>query len=107
MEVAGFSMHGDHLDAQVDLGQHHVFSTWRFCLESGDQYPGIATAVAELRAAVLDAVTLTMLDAVPDTPDHAPVVRPCRICDRVTPDNAEDPRGFVFCADHRPKDTTP
>lgn len=103
MDVGDFALVDGHVTVQLHL-HGHTLGAMKFCLEH-DDHPGLVSAVEDLRSALADAVTLTMLECAPAVPDAPPLSKPCRICDRRTPDNADDERGMTFCSDHRPKGT--
>lgn len=99
IKVGGFELEDDHLAVQVKL-PNGPLAAFHYC---PGKHPALDEAVRVFTSALVDAVTLTMIEAipaVPDAPDEA--MKPCRICDAVTPDNTADERGFVFCAAHRP-----
>lgn len=100
MRIHGFeTKEHDHLEVWVELPTG-TRAGLHFC--PGD-HPALDAAIEHLRSACADAVTATVMASVPEVPSHPPLVVPCRICDRRTPDNTEDERGFTFCAEHRRK----
>lgn len=99
MEVTGLHVQNGRLLAWVDL-PGGISTAFQFCVEH-DAYPGVKAAYDGLASAVVDRVTLAMMEALPEAPSSPPLLQACRICDTRSKDNTTDPTGRTFCPEHR------
>lgn len=106
MQMTGCHIEDGRMIAWVAL-PNGTPTAWQFCMadHSGCKTPPrVVEAYKEFCAAVQDAVVLQMIESIPAAPDSPPsilLIKPCRVCDAKTIDNADDARGFTFCPAHR------